>query len=74
MQQEDARLTAAQPHEDSQTMADQQARLSAYKKRENEITAQWMAMAPAQRDPQWLQSQLDTARQRAFDGRTASTE
>jgi hypothetical protein len=68
VQQEDQRLLAAQPRPDAQTAADQQARLASYKKREAEVTAQWMAMAPASRDPKWLESQLDSARQQAFDG------
>lgn len=58
-----ARLNAAAPAPDAQMAA----RMAVYKRQEAVITAQWQAMDPATRDPHWLETQLDAARQGAFD-------
>ena len=60
---ENARIEAAVPKPDPQAAS----RMAAYKQQEAAITAQWLAMPPAGRDSQWLESQLNAARERAFD-------
>lgn len=72
MQQETQRLEAAQPVADRKAMQQEQVRMAAYKQREAEITAQWMALAPAARDPQWLESQLDAARRATLGSDTTA--
>ncbi len=56
-------LQAAQPAPDAQD----QVRLAAYKAQESVITARWLALPPAQRDPQQLTAQLDAVRHKVFD-------
>ncbi|MDI1302675.1 MAG: hypothetical protein PSX71_12275 [bacterium] len=60
-------LVDAEPKADPEVAQAQQARMSDYKKREAEITAQWQAMSPAARDPHWLETQLDAARRATLD-------
>lgn len=68
LQTQQRALQAAQPAADAQD----QARLAAYKAQESAITARWLALPPAQRDPQQLTAQLDAARTKVFDQPQAS--
>ena len=68
LQKEEQRLSAAQPTPPAAIAQIERSRADKYKTMENAIVAQWQAMPVAQRDPQWLDSQLNAARAAAFEG------
>lgn len=60
------KVKAAQPAPDAGLQAEAQARMAAYQRQEAAIVAQWQALPEAQRDPQWLEEQLEAARRAAL--------
>lgn len=66
VQEESKRLVVPPTPEEVAAQAKEAAQQKEYERRAAEITAQWQAMPPAQRDQAWLESQLDAARRAAF--------
>lgn len=66
---EAARLKVAPSPEQAEDMRRGEQQMQDYKTREAGIISQWQAMPAEQRDPKWLETQLEAARRAAFEGK-----
>ena len=61
------KVQAALPAPDAQQQAQARVRMAAYQRKEAAIVAQWQATPAAQRNQQWLESELDAARRSTLE-------